>query len=273
MSDTSISRGDTWLKSLTSRETSTAFGCASVVFGDAPLGNTNARFIAVVPDPKSKFPRARKGEVGLEQGWILAKLIRDTMKLDEGATPRPIVAVVDVTSQAYGRREEMLGIQLACAAAADAYIAARLAGHIVLSLIVGRAMSGAYLAHGYQANRIIALDDPQIFVHAMGKQAAARITLRAVDELDKLGERVLPMSYNIRNYAKLGLLYELVSGVDADKPTSDDVNKVREVLVRAMDDVKASGKRDLINRLTSNDAIKIRAASNTVREQLMKEWN
>ncbi len=44
---------------------------------------------------------------------------------------RAIVAVIDVASQAYGRREEAYGIHLALAAAADAYAAARLAGHPV----------------------------------------------------------------------------------------------------------------------------------------------
>ena len=36
------------------------------------------------------------------------------------------------------------------------------------------AHTGAFLAHGYQANRILALDAPGTMVHAMGKEAAAR---------------------------------------------------------------------------------------------------
>ncbi|MDP0977954.1 biotin-independent malonate decarboxylase subunit gamma, partial [Klebsiella pneumoniae] len=78
------------------------------------------------------------------------------------------------------------GIHLALAAAADAYAAARLAGHPVIGLIVGRAMSGALLAHGYQANRLLALDDADVMVHAMGKAAAARVTLRSVADLERL---------------------------------------------------------------------------------------
>jgi hypothetical protein len=34
------------------------------------------------------------------------------------------------------------------------------------SLIVGKAMSGAFLAHGYQANRLIAFNDSGVLVHA-----------------------------------------------------------------------------------------------------------
>ena len=57
----------------------------------------------------------------------------------------------------------------------DGYARARLAGNPVIALLVGKAMSGAFLAHGYQAQRIIALRDPGVMVHAMGKAAAARI--------------------------------------------------------------------------------------------------
>lgn len=82
---------------------------------------------------------------------------------------RPIIAIVDVPSQAYGRREEALGIHQALAAAADSYARARLAGHPVIALLVGKAMSGAFLAHGYQANRLIALRDPGVMVMPWAK--------------------------------------------------------------------------------------------------------
>lgn len=272
MSDASSSRGRIWLNRLINKEGEAAFGRSSILYGDAPLGTDTARFIAVVPDPKNRFPRARKGEVGLEQGWALAKLVRETMKADKGQAPRPIIAVVDVPSQAYGRREEMLGIQLACAAAADAYAQARLAGHAVIALLVGHAMSGAFLAHGYQANRIVALDDPGVIVHAMGKEAAARITRRPISELDEVGNRIPPMSYDIRNYAKLGLLHKLISGVNAGEPTAADIEKVLGVLNESVADVKASGKRDLSCRLTSPEAQKLRAASIEVRKKLAEEW-
>jgi malonate decarboxylase gamma subunit len=272
MSDANIGRGKLWLHRLTQFDGQAAFRQASVIHADAPLGPDTARFIAVVPDPYNRFPRVRNGEVGLEQGWGLAKLVRETMEADKGGKPRPIVAVVDVPSQAYGKREEMLGIQLACAAAADAYAQARLAGHPIVSLLVGKAMSGAFLAHGYQANRIVALNDKEVLVHAMGKQAAARITRRPVSELDEMGERVPPMSYEIHNYAKLGLLHALINDVNANDPSTEDVKKVLDVLSAAVADIHASGKRDLSNRLTSPEAQKLRAASIKVREKLAEQW-
>ena len=160
ISNETPSRGRTWFEALVAGATLLSGGPASVLAADAALEGEGVRFLAVVPDPASRFPRARQGELGLEEGWTLAARVREAIAADRDGTRRPIVAVVDVPSQAYGRNEELLGIHLACAAAADAYASARLAGHPVVALVVGRALSGAFLAHGYQANRVLALDDP-----------------------------------------------------------------------------------------------------------------
>ncbi|WP_277343656.1 biotin-independent malonate decarboxylase subunit gamma, partial [Pseudomonas viridiflava] len=92
--------------------------------------------------------------------------------------------------------------------AVDSYARARLAGHPEIGLLAGKAMSGAFLAHGYQANRLIALRDPGVTVQAMGKASAARVTLRSVEELEKLASTIPPMAYDIDNYTSLGLLWE-----------------------------------------------------------------
>jgi len=265
-------RGRVWFEALTDRAGVIASGLRSVCVADADLGGQPARFIAVVPDAQNRFPRARGGEVGIDEGWALALHVRHAIAADHDAARRPIIAVVDVSSQAYGRREELLGIHLACAAAADAYASARLAGHPVISLLVGKAMSGAFLAHGYQANRIIALDSPEVMVHAMGKQAAARVTRRSVAELEMLGETFAPMAYDIRSFAKLGLLYKLISGVDADAPEQTDVERVRVELLRAIADTRA-GTRGLTSRLTSPAARESRAASIEVRRRLAEQWD
>lgn len=268
----SDSRGRIWLSALAGIGTAVE-GTSTVLAADAPLGGETARFIAVVPDPANRFPRARHGEVGLEEGWGLAAAVRTVIEDDRDGLRRPIVAVVDVTSQAYGRQEEMLGIHLACAAAADAYAAARLAGHAVVALLVGKAMSGAFLAHGYQANRILALADDGVLVHAMGREAAARVTRRTVAELDRLGEQVPPMAYGIRAYAGLGLLHGLIEDVSAEAPGAADVERVRGELAAAVADIRASGDRDLSSRLTSSAARQGRPASIEVRRRLAEQWD
>lgn len=265
-------RGITWLRALTAQDGVLQGAPATVRVAEAALGDEPASFIAVVPDPHNRFPRARNGEVGLEEGWTLARQVRKIIAAGKDGTRRPIVALVDVSSQAYGRREELLGVHLACAAAADAYASARLAGHPVIALLVGKAMSGAFLAHGYQANRLLALDSPEVMVHAMGKQAAARVTRRSVADLEKLGERIAPMAYDIRAYARLGLLHQLIEGVDADAPGPADVRRVREALLAAIVDTQA-GTRDLSSRLASPAAHATRAASIEVRRRLAEQWD
>lgn len=261
-----------WLEALTGSAGLLESPPRTVRVADAPLGAEVARFIAVVPDPDNRFPRARAGEVGLDEALALAREVRRTMAEDARRTPRAIVALVDVTSQAYGRREELLGIHLAGAAAVDAYASARLAGHPIVALLVGKAISGGFLTHGYQANRILALDSPAVLVHAMSKQAAARVTRRTVEELEKLGECVAPMAYDVRSYAKLGLLHRLIGGVDAASPGLDDLERVRHELIAAVADARA-GARDLSTRLTSAAALQGRAASIAVRRRLAEQWD
>jgi malonate decarboxylase gamma subunit len=265
-------RGRLWFEALTGGTGAVDSSLRSVCVADASLGGEAARFIAVVPDAQNRFPRARAGEVGIDEGWALALHVRRVIEADSEGAPRPIIAIVDVAGQAYGKREELLGIHLSCAAAADAYASARLAGHPVISLLVGKAMSGAFLAHGYQANRIIALDSPQVMVQAMGKQSAARVTRRSVAELDVLGRTFAPMAYDIRSFAKLGLVYKLISEVDADAPRQTDIRRVQAELLLAVADTRA-GARDLTSRLTSPEARESRAASIEVRRRLAEQWN
>lgn len=260
-----MSRGLQWIRALAAGRELPGFP-VSVKVIDGELGNRPARFVAVVPDAQNPFPRARQGEVGLLEGWGLAKAVEDAIEADAGGPARVLVAVVDVPSQAYGRREEALGIHQALAGAVDAYARARLAGHPVIGLLVGKAMSGAFLAHGYQAQRLIALEDPGVMVHAMGKAAAARITLRSVEELETLAAKVPPMAYDLASYASLGLLWERVAVEAIEQPGPDDIDSVRDVLVRAVQDIGDS--TDLRSRLGAPN----RAMSSLVRERLRAQW-
>lgn len=269
-----MSRGRIWFEKLTGIENPKVGDVPSVLCADVKLGDELVRYISVVPNPNSRFPRARKGEVGLEEGWTIAKYVREVMEEDaDKEKKRPIIAVVDVPSQAYGYKEELFGIFQSCAGAVDAYATARYAGHPIVSLLVGPAISGAFLTHGYQANRIIALDDPGVLVHAMSKQSAARITKRTIEELDEAAKKVPSMAYDIGSYSTLGSLEELVSGINADKPKAEDVENIKEKLSKAIKITRSSGITNLSNRLTSEKALVGRAAGIKVRSRLKEEWD
>jgi malonate decarboxylase gamma subunit len=263
------SRGARWLAALTDAAALVPGYSAAVQVADAALAGQAARYIAVVPDPGNRFVRARTGEIGLVEGWELARAVHETIEADHAsAVKRPIVAVIDVASQAYGRTEEAYGIHQALAGAAGAYAEARLAGHPVIGLIVGMAMSGAFLAHGYQADRLIAFDDPAVMVLAMCKASAARITLRSGEALELLAASVPPMATDIGSYASLGMLWRVLSPQAPEQPGGADLALARLALEEALADIRASGAHDLGGRLNG----KHRQASRKVRQLLAAQW-
>ncbi len=269
----SYGRGQTWFD-LLSNGVPEIGDVPSVRIADAYIGNTKVRYIAVVTDAKSRFPRSRNGEVGLQEGWSIAKHVREAIEEDRNGEKRAIVAIVDVPSQAYGYHEELLGVHQACAAAVDAYVTARLEGHPVISFIPGNAISGAFLSHGMQAHRLIALRDPGVNVHVMSKQSAARITQRSIEELEIAAKKVPAMAYDIVSFEQLGALHSLVDGVKADMPGQKDRNIIQKEIKEAISDIQMAGSVDLKVRLTSPFAVSGgRAASILVREMLNEQWN
>ena len=261
-------RGLNWFTALAAGAAPVVGLPPSVLAADGVLDGQPVRWLAVVADPGNRFPRARGGEVGLLEGWGLAKAVDSAIELDrDNPQKRALLAVIDVPSQAYGRREEALGIHQALAGAVDSYARARLAGHPVVGLLVGKAMSGAFLAHGYQANRLIALKDPGVMVHAMGKASAARVTLRSVEQLEQLAASIPPMAYDIESYASLGLLWETLAVSQIEQPLVPDVQQVKALLGTAIDDVRRTGT-DLRSRLGASN----RQASTQVRQLLRAEW-
>jgi malonate decarboxylase beta subunit len=266
-----MSRGRTWFEALAGA----AFEGepASVLCADGTVRGERARFLTVVPDPEARFPRARSGELGLDEGWALARRVREVVAEDDRGAQRALIAIVDVPGQPYGYREELLGLHFALAAAVDAYATARLAGHPVVALVVGQAISGAFLAHGMQANRILALDDSGVAVQVMSKRSTARVTRRNVEELDEIAKEVPATAYDVTSFARLGALHRLIDGVDAAKPDAEDVETVRDALAEAISSARQDGSTDLSGRLGSPEARQHRGASLRVRERLAEEWS
>lgn len=264
------SRGRHWFGALTDQFQAVDSGIASLLIADGQLNGIPTRVFCVVNNEQNLYPRARQGEVGLLEGWSLARAVDQVIEADrDRAEKRGILCIVDVPSQAYGRREEVLGIHQALAGAVDSYARARLAGHPIVSLLVGKSMSGAFLAHGYQANRILALKDQGVMVHAMGKESAARVTLRTVEELERLAANIPPMAYDIESYNSLGLLSDILEVSNADQPSVSDIQHIQQALTAALEDIKQQGTHDLKHRLNAEN----RSASKRVRELLREQWS
>ncbi|MDV2685964.1 biotin-independent malonate decarboxylase subunit beta [Alkalihalophilus lindianensis] len=260
-------RGAKWFNLLTKGAESYKRDAESVLCAD----QDGIRYLCVTAHPEASFYRARNGELGLKEGWMLAKYIREVIEADRNGEKRPIVAIVDVPSQAYGYHEELFGIHQACAASVDAYATARQKGHPIISLVVGKAISGAFLAHGLQANRILALDDEGVNIHVMSKQSAAKITRRTIPELEEATSKVPAMAYDIGSFATLGTLDELIKDVQADQPTNDQVKRIEEKISSTIDLVRMS-QHDFSHRLKSDMAVENRVASIKVRKLLKEQW-
>jgi len=224
-------RARMWLAALSEEVPQPVLGVKSVLYAPVMLDGERAVGLAVVRDAKSTFPRARNGEMGLEQAWALAACVRSLVAEDhDAAVKRTIVAVVDTPGQAFGQEEEARCLSMACGACVEAYAMARMAGHRVLTLVVGRAISGSFLAHGLQSDAIVALAGEGVMMHAMSAKSIARITRRTLAEVEKLAAAVLPMSYAIAGAHKLGIIDELIEGVALDQPAESDVTAVKQVL-------------------------------------------
>ena len=267
--------GTVWFEALASAAAASAGSVPrSLRQGEMVLdGGETAALLAVVPDADARFPRARAGEVGLEEGYALAQAVSEIVEADaSAATRRPIVTVIDVPSQAYGYVEELIGVHQALAASTNAYATARLAGHPVVSLVVGKAISGAFLATGLQANRIVALDHDGIAVQVMSKQSAARITRRTIEELDAAATAIPATAYDGRSFAKLGALADLVAVTSPAAPTGGDLAATRSAVSKVVESAR-SGSTDLRSRLTSDGGQEQRSASLRVRQRVAKGWN
>ena len=78
------------------------------------------------------------------------------------------------------------------------------------------------------------------------------------------------MAYDIKNWSTLGALDAIIEGVNADKPSAEDVKKVTDELASAISVADDS----LAHRLQTQAAItQGRKASILVRTKLAEQWN
>lgn len=262
------SRGRLWFEALTGIEN--AHTNVSTVLDAEVDGKV---YVTIVPDENNKlFPRVKNGEVGLKEGFAVASVINRVVAEDlDKNQKRPIILIVDVPSQAYGYKEELMGIHIALASSAAAYAKARQNGHTVIDFIPGDAVSGGFLAHGLQSNRMIALADKSITIQAMSKASAARITQRTIAELEEATKHVPAMAYDIFNYQKLGALYKLVENIDSYDASPENVAKIKKLIEEAIEDAKNDAT--LHFRYTNKIAQETgRKATNEVRAMVKKQW-
>lgn len=266
--------GYEWFEALTDMENPTS-SVGTVYYGESDKFAEDAIVTSIVPDPKNPMYRVRNGEVGLVEGFRMGQILNHVYEEDKDKViKRPIVIVIDVPSQAYGYNEELIGIHVALANSAAAYAKLRQAGHPVIGLIAGNAISGAFLAHGLQSSRLIALNSKEITVQAMSKASAARVTKRTIAEIEAAADKVPAIAYDINNYTKLGAIHCFLEDITDQKASEKNVNEVIKAINAAISDVREKNDTMLTARYTNETAKKMgRVETNKVRAKMAEEWD
>ena len=163
-----------------------------------------------------RFPTVAAGVIGLEEAYKMAIAVYKAIK-DGGADKekRPIILIVDTPGNAPGKIDEIFGMNKATGAYQLALAEARQKGHPIVAMIVGRAISGAFLCHGLQADRIIALSEKyNTMIHVMPLSSIARITRMDIERLKELSASNPVFASGASYFHKLGGVEEIVEDAE-----------------------------------------------------------
>lgn len=219
------------------------YGPGSVV-GTAKMDGALATIIANDAYAfNERFPVVFGGVIGLEEGYKMATAVYRTMEVDKDkpmAEKRPIVLIVDTPGNGPGKMEEIAGMNKSTGGYQLALAEARKAGHPIIAMVIGRAISGAFLCHGLQADHILALSkDYGTMIHVMPLTSIARITKMDIERLEELSKTNPVFAAGVDFFYQLGGVQEIVNQVE----------DMREVILKHIKEVyalKAEGKFELL---------------------------
>ncbi len=217
------------------------YGPGAVV-GGARLNGRQCTVIAndaMVRNPRFKVVVA--GIIGLEEAYKMASAVYRTIEADAarpGPEKRPLLLIVDTPGNGPGKLEEIVGMNKATGAYQLALAEARKAGHPVLAVVIGRAISGAFLCHGLQADQILSLSSQyNTMIHVMPLTSIARITKQDLERLTELSKTNPVFAAGPDFFFRLGGVEEIIEAPEA----------MRECVLRHIDEIyrlKAAGRTD-----------------------------
>jgi len=194
------------------------FGPGAAV-GTAKLDGQTVTVIASDAEAfNEKFPVVYAGIIGMEEGYKMAQAVYATLEADKAEAKenkRAIVLIVDTPGNGPGKVEEIFGMNKATGAYQLALAEARLAGHPIVAMVIGRAISGAFLCHGLQADHILSLDSNfGTMIHVMPLTSISRIIKKDMETLEKLAEGNPVFAAGPRFFSKLGGVEEIVTRIE-----------------------------------------------------------
>ena len=193
---------------------------ASAVIGTALLNGEICTVIAsdaMTVNPK--FPVVYAGIIGLEEGYKMALAVYHSIKADADkpfAQKRPLLLIVDTPGNGAGKQEEIFGMNKATGAYQMALAEARKAGHPIVAIVVGRAISGGFLCHGLQADHVLSLaSEFETMIHVMPITSIARITKLDIEWLQELAKDNPVFAAGPDYFYKLGGVEEIIHSIES----------------------------------------------------------
>ena len=201
--------------------------------GTATVGGQETTVLSI--DAATFNPRFRvvySGVIGMEEAYKMAEAVYMTIEADRdkpAAEKRQILLIVDTPGNGPGKLEEILGMNKATASYQLALAEARKLGHPSVAMVIGRAISGAFLCHGLQADMIISLTkEYNTMVHVMPVTSIARITKIPLERLQELATSNPVFASGAEFVYNLGGIEELV----------DDEGKMRDAVIQGFAEVR-----------------------------------
>lgn len=198
------------------------YGPGAVV-GSASLGDRLCTVIAndaMAFNPR--FPVVYAGIIGLEEAYKMAHAVYCAIAADAdkpAAEKRTLLLIVDTPGNGPGKVEEIIGMNKATGAYQLALAEARKAGHPVIAIVIGRAISGAFLCHGLQADRILSLSARfNTMIHVMPLTSIARITKQSLERLSELATSNPVFAAGPQFFYQLGGIEQQLDSLEEMRP-------------------------------------------------------
>ncbi len=190
------------------------------VVGSAKLSGRDCTVIANdAMEANPRFPVVYAGIIGMEEGYKMAMAVYRTLEADAEkplAEKRPLLLIVDTPGNGPGKVEEIIGMNKSTGAYQLALAEARKAGHPVLAVVIGRAISGAFLCHGLQADQILSLSSKYgTMIHVMPLTSIARITKQDLERITELSLSNPVFAAGPEFFFRLGGIEEIIESPEA----------------------------------------------------------
>lgn len=198
-----------------------------------------------------RFPVVFGGIIGLEEAYKMALAVYDTMAMDkekDKAHKRAIILIVDTPGNGPGKLEELAGMNKATGAYQLALAEARKVGHPIIAMVIGRAISGAFLCHGLQADHILALSkDWGTMIHVMPLTSISRITKMDIEKLEALSHSNPVFAAGVDFFYQLGGVQEICPNPDSMRDAIyKHIEEVRRLKLAHKDDLLGPWGRGIL---------------------------